>query len=84
MVDLKTHRLDLRLSLHALSHKAAVSRYRLWEAEQGTLTLTPDEELRIKGALHNEGDLLINKVDRLKSLLHTIDAGAAEQPPCAR
>ena len=66
MSDFKSHRLSLRLSQSDLARRAQVSRYRLWAFEQGSATLTAEEETRIKSALHREAA-------RLASLFQTID-----------
>lgn len=52
--DFKTHRKNLRLSVMALARMASVSRYRLWEFEQGGTELTKDEEQRLRNALRGE------------------------------
>jgi predicted transcriptional regulator len=55
MQELKTIRREIRLSLSSLARQAAVSRFRLYEAEAGALVLTPEEVARIKNALEAEG-----------------------------
>jgi len=52
--ELKAIRQTMRLSLTATAHRASISRFRLWSAEQGTLTLTPDELVRVREALFRE------------------------------
>jgi predicted transcriptional regulator len=73
MADLKDHRRALRLSLLSLSHKASVSRFRLWASEQGTLTLTAEEERRIRDTLDSE-------FARLRDVFRTI--GSATERCC--
>jgi hypothetical protein len=66
MLDLKSHRLDMRISQIALSRMAQVSRFRLWAFEQGTARLTPDEEQRIQAALRSEAARLAAISNNLK------------------
>lgn len=54
MSSLKAIRQGIRLSISALARQAGVSRFRLWSAEQGEITLTPEEQARIQRALRAE------------------------------
>jgi len=56
MNHLKAVRQGLRLSLNATARQAGVSRFRLWSAEQGDITLSVDEAARIRAALRREAD----------------------------
>jgi hypothetical protein len=44
----------MRLSILSLSREARVSRYRLWQAEQGVMVLSLEEKARIRLALRAE------------------------------
>jgi transcriptional regulator with XRE-family HTH domain len=52
--ELKAIRENMRLSILALSRDARVSRYRLWQAEQGEIALSLEERTRIRIALRAE------------------------------
>jgi transcriptional regulator with XRE-family HTH domain len=54
VTELKAIRESMRLSILSLSRAARVSRYRLWQAEQGETVLSRDEKTRIRLALRAE------------------------------
>jgi predicted transcriptional regulator len=54
MVDIKTHRRRLGVSLIRLAMLSGVSRWRLWESENGATNLTAEEQARLKTALREE------------------------------
>jgi predicted transcriptional regulator len=58
--ELKAIRESMRLSILSLSRAARVSRYRLWQAEQGELALTVEELGRVRNALRNEAARIEN------------------------
>jgi transcriptional regulator with XRE-family HTH domain len=70
MVDLKTYRSQLRISQSALARLAKVSRFRIWNYEIGSGSLTEAEQQRIQAAL-------VTEAERLQNIGGRIDFGDA-------
>ena len=63
----------MRLSILALSRAARVSRYRLWQAEQGMMVLVGEEKARIRLALRAEAA----RLEGVFRVLNSLEGAAA-------